>query len=308
MRRKAALELCFQLKETEKQTVLVASVHRQLSQLLVRLKHVAHRLKKEATRFGINRVLRLQNQSASSATKLISFSLYGQDPRYFANLENLVVSYRKYLPDYQCRFYVGSDVNQGVHDKLASLDAEIVTMASAGTNPTYMFWRFLPADDRSVQLLLVRDVDSECSSTEALLVREWETSQKPFHIIRSHYSHNAPIMGGLWGIRPGTIRLGRHFRNIWRLRNQYGRDQKFLGRWVYPKVVDSALIHDITPGFPGEGNVVVTPVDEEMFAFVGEIAFPPHLRDSCRQDFAREHRERKKQGQESKHRDSSYWV
>ena len=69
-----------------------------------------------------------------------------------------------------------------------------------------MFWRFLPASDPSVDIMISRDTDSRLNSRESVAVTQWLEMGNRFHIMRDHPHHGTQILGGMWGVR-GDILL-----------------------------------------------------------------------------------------------------
>lgn len=150
---------------------------------------------------------------------MICCSLYGADPRYFEHLEAMLKSYEDLLPSYTPRFYVAADISTEVLNLLRSYGAEIITMSGEGVEHRFMFWRFLACEDVELDRVLVRDVDGVALPQEELMVERWEDSGKRFQIIRSHYSRNMRVMGGLWGAVPERNLITLHFRKLWRFQN-----------------------------------------------------------------------------------------
>ena len=60
-----------------------------------------------------------------------------------------------------------------------------------------MFWRFLPASEGDLEVVIVRDADSQLSDRKALAVEEWLDSEKRFHIMHDHPFHVSLILGGM---------------------------------------------------------------------------------------------------------------
>ena len=101
-----------------------------------------------------------------------------------------------------------------------------------------MNWRFLVADDISVNNFIIRDADSRVSLRDRWAIDEWlhSESKKPFHVVRDHPSHaNYPLMGGTWGARASVFRgplqklsaiLAEYYST--RPNAQYGSDIDFL--------------------------------------------------------------------------------
>jgi len=58
-----------------------------------------------------------------------------------------------------------------------------------------MTWRFLPLSDPLVDLVIVRDLDSNLGEREALAVSEWINSSSPLHVMRDNPFHSLPILG-----------------------------------------------------------------------------------------------------------------
>ena len=74
----------------------------------------------------------------------------------------------------------------------------IVHFASELVNWSGLFSRFYGFDDPTVNVVMVRDVDSPFTLRERLVVEDWLASELPFHVIRDHYNHSEPMRAGLW--------------------------------------------------------------------------------------------------------------
>ena len=100
-----------------------------------------------------------------------------------------------------------------------------------------MFWRFLVADDASVERFIVRDSDSRLNAREAHAVAEWMKSGKKVHTIRDHPNHDRPLNGGLWGGVRGCIPRGAR-RGGAQVLEQAGlrRRPSTLNEVVWPRV------------------------------------------------------------------------
>ena len=68
-----------------------------------------------------------------------------------------------------------------------------------------MIWRFLPMLDLQVDILMSRDLDSLINERESASVTEWIKSPYTLHVMRDHPLHKKEILGGLFGIKLGTI-------------------------------------------------------------------------------------------------------
>ena len=175
--------------------------------------------------------------------KIISFSLWGDNPKYTVGaIKNALLAQIIY-PEWICRFYIGNDVPQHIRNQLDDLNVEIMEMGDSGWNG--MFWRFFAAD--SYDIVICRDTDSRLNLRERVAVDEWLSSDKDFHIMRDHPYHNTEILGGTWGCRNGIIRGVEEAiqdYNKGSFDNQYQVDQNFLREVVYPLVKHESIVHD----------------------------------------------------------------
>lgn len=175
--------------------------------------------------------------------KIIAFSLWGNNPKYTIGAIKNAILAKEHYPGWVARFYVGADVDEAIITALKENNAEVVVMVTTG-NWTGMFWRFLPAADVNVEVMISRDADSRLSKRESEAVDEWMKSNMMFHIMRDHPHHNAPILGGMWGVKAPLL------RNIDKMMNDYDKgnfwqvDQNFLREIVYPLVANTSHIHD----------------------------------------------------------------
>lgn len=176
-------------------------------------------------------------------TNIISFSLWGNNPKYtIGAIRNAELS-KEIYPGWKCRFYIGEDVDYKIIEKLQSLDSELIPMDGSGWNG--MFWRFLAAD--SYDIVISRDTDSRLNLREKAAVGEWLNSDKDFHIMRDHPYHATEILGGMWGARNGILRGISQWIKSYNKRdydNKYQVDQNFLRDLTYTIVKHRSLVHD----------------------------------------------------------------
>jgi hypothetical protein len=133
-----------------------------------------------------------------------------------------------------------------------------------------LFWRFLPASDPTVDVMISRDCDSRICEREAAAVTEWLASNKDFHLMRDHPCHRVPVLGGMWGCRNHLLRGMKALIGQGTAFDHKGCDQKFLAAKIYPRVRKEALEHsefDISFG----GVTRPFPSARRGYEFVGEI-------------------------------------
>ena len=132
--------------------------------------------------------------------KIISFCLWGDNPKYTigaiknANLTN------KIYTGWISRFYCSESVPNNIIDELKSIkNTEVVMTSNEGW--ICMFNRFLPASESDVEVMLSRDCDSRLNIREKAAVDEWLRSYFAFHILRDHPWHSTEILGGMWVLK-----------------------------------------------------------------------------------------------------------
>ncbi|MEB5973767.1 tetratricopeptide repeat protein [Pantoea dispersa] len=183
---------------------------------------------------------------SNPAENIISFSLYGGQPRYCETLIKNVEVARELYPDWMCRIYLDDSVPQHVWQRLTQPNTQLVDMSQEKTIfPT--LWRFLVMDDASVKRYIVRDADSLLSEREVAAVDAWLASPFWFHHMRDYYSHTELLLAGMWGGCHGVFHnVEQQMRDFIAQYDGSERftDQYFLKVALWPTVRDSILNHD----------------------------------------------------------------
>jgi len=199
--------------------------------------------------------------------KIISFSLWGENPKYtIGAIRNAEIAKELY-PDWICRFYCGKSVPTEILNKLEENEnVEIIKLNEDG-DWTGMFWRFLACEDSDI--MISRDTDSRLSLREKLAVDEWLMSDKDFHIMRDHPYHNAVILGGMWGCRNGILKDIKIEIDEFSKGNFWQVDQNFLREKIYPKIIHNSFINTSFCNF--EPHCVPFPNERIDKEFVGDV-------------------------------------
>jgi hypothetical protein len=176
-------------------------------------------------------------------TKIITFSLWGKDPKYTIGAVRNAEIAKEIYPGWTCRFYTGDDVSEDIENQLIDNGAEVCKMDGSSWNG--MFWRFFAAGGPHV--MISRDTDSRLGPREKSAVDEWLASDKDFHIMRDHPYHATEILGGMWGVRNGLLKgikdmIANYHTGVYD--NKYQVDQNFLREIIYPLVKDHSIVHD----------------------------------------------------------------
>jgi hypothetical protein len=140
-------------------------------------------------------------------------------------------------------FYVSEEI-EGCHLKELETYADEIQIMPKPKESVGMFWRFNEVGNPSNSRVIFRDTDSRLTSRDAQAVKEWERSGKSLHVIRDHPMHNAPLLGGLWGVIPTSIKNFPTTLQSYRPIGFYGEDQEFLWKNVYRPLRKSRFIHD----------------------------------------------------------------
>jgi len=217
--------------------------------------------------------------------KIISFSVYGSNPKYaHAVLKNIELQPEIY-PGWTCRIYLDETVPEEVVKDIEQTDAEIVVKPKSNGHQG-MFWRFEPLKDISIDRFIVRDSDSRLNIREAAAVQEWIESGKEFHIMRDNAQHGAKICGGMWGATHEFIKkeaavfdqeVENHinsipFNQVYSDRGMYfNQDQPWLWRYIWPKIINSHIAHikDL-PNLRFTNNEKLFPIENPDGSFVGQ--------------------------------------
>lgn len=215
--------------------------------------------------------------------KIISFSLWGQNPLYCNGAIANAEMRPDFYPEWICRYYLDDSIPEGMADRLRAFGCEVIVMPRS-VDVLGMYWRFRPMfDDPDIERFIVRDLDSKFTKREVRMVDEWTASGKPFHIVRDNPSHNVTILGGTWGAIPGCVPGFKDRMSHWLSMVQpeprnprglfHGTDQIFLHACVWPFIKDNHCCH-ILAGcdklkFNGQEIEVPEPEDRH---YVGMVA------------------------------------
>ena len=209
--------------------------------------------------------------------KVISFSLWGSNPKYFFGIKPNIELAKQYYPDFECWFYIDkTTVPEEIINDLQTnySNVKIIYMDYDIDKINPYAWRFLAIDDPEVEIMLSRDLDSRISERESTAVKEWINSNKIFHIMRDHPLHNdTHILAGMFGIKKNKIVTSwRELLSKQCKSKHYNQDQTFLSSHIYPKFLSVSMIHTSFYRFNGESPYIRPFIKyNDEFNFVGEI-------------------------------------
>lgn len=206
--------------------------------------------------------------------KLISFSLWGDNPMYNEGILTNVELAKEFYPDWICKIYFDRSVSKRTILKLSfkhNVELEFLDPA-----PIYgMFWRFFAFEEENVSHVIIRDADSRLDEREAVAVQRWIESNKDLHIIRDHPCHGLKVMGGMWGAKTERLKNMKNLILAWALKRnedlKYFSDQTFLAEVVYPMFGNNRYVNDEFFNITEEKNECHSfEVGRINYKFVGE--------------------------------------
>ena len=194
--------------------------------------------------------------------RVISMSLYGSDPRYTKGAIANAKLIQKVFPGWTLRIYLALfDPERPVKMDFAvpleivcSLkvqDVEVVFIDPAlhpVKNPR--LWRFLVANDVTVDRFLIRDADSKLIPRDATEVQRWIQSGEAFQCMRDHPAHSKwAVNGGMWGAVSSKLFQyldNRTFsaKSMSVYSDDRFQDQEFLRDVVWPRIKHHAYCSD----------------------------------------------------------------
>jgi hypothetical protein len=171
--------------------------------------------------------------------KIISYCLWGDLPLYTVGAISNAKQAKEIYPGWICRFYIHQpSVPAWVVEELQKQDNVEIVFYTDDVGWGGMLYRFYPATENDVEVMLSRDTDSRLSTREKACVDQWlRDPDKNLHVIRDACVHQSQMMGGLWGTRRGYLKwikphIDHHLEMMRDGSAVKGCDQKFLNEIV----------------------------------------------------------------------------
>jgi hypothetical protein len=206
--------------------------------------------------------------------KVISFSLYGDNPIYTIGCIKNAILKNNIFPEWEMWVYHNNTVPENILLELKKLNVNLID-----TNEFNGFfgslWRFRAINSENVEFFISRDCDSRLSERDKVAVDEWINSGKSFHILREHpIGHGWPINAGMWGAKGNSILNIKDSIDSYLFKNPmfYDKsiDQMYLRDVVYQIAIKDLFLHDEYYNYEGFGTNIKRDRALDNFAFIGE--------------------------------------
>ena len=197
---------------------------------------------------------------------IVSFSLFGTEPKYYIGAKKNVEEIKKFLPEWEIRIYYHENmILDNEVDSLIELGATLINVKGIvlGDKESIhypFFWRFLSFFEDTPSI--VRDLDSRFSDREVQYIKNWMDSSCDYFIIRDH-PWQAPVPSGLFGVKRFVNEFKEHFINFVNTDElRWGSDQEILR--IYMEEINKENIFYC--GYDDRTNYI--PRDDKNF-FIG---------------------------------------
>lgn len=206
--------------------------------------------------------------------KVLSFSLYGDNPIYTIGCIKNAQIKKEVFKDWEMWVYHNDTVPQNILNDLSELNVKLIdTKENNGFFGS--LWRFNPITEPNVEYFISRDCDSRISLRDEIAVNEWIQSDKTFHILRDHpIGHGWPMNAGMWGSKGNSIPNFKDLMINYLINNNRtddkSIDQCFLRDIIHPIAVNGLFLHDEYFNYERIGQSIKRDRSIDDFAFIGE--------------------------------------
>ena len=178
------------------------------------------------------RVVRSYNYRAH-ATKIFSYSLYGDDPVYFSKMHANILAVPTLYPGWSVRVYLHDQSPAHMRQLLVDAGAQVFIVHDPVARPgnaAGMFWRFLPLTNTSLDVY-VRDADDDVDRYKDIVFDPFVAADSSicFSGLWAGPYPDTYVRGSCVLLRAGCL-LGFDEDTLhnWPVRAPYGADEYFL--------------------------------------------------------------------------------
>jgi hypothetical protein len=198
---------------------------------------------------------------------IFSYVLFGNDDKYFHPLIQNISFIRENFGENGETFIYCIDISSNWINQLKAFEdvnLRLVDGMHSASATLKMMQRYNVVKEVSPEkaCFLFRDADSLLTPTEIKIIKHWSQSKFGFSVIRDHYDHVMPLMGGLIGCKEDCAELLNKKLNLIENDKQnfnaYGYDQVFLDRNIYREFSNDILTYSSSIVFFGETVVDIS--------------------------------------------------
>lgn len=189
--------------------------------------------------------------------KVFSFCIYGTERNYYDGLLENIRSIHEYFPEFEIYVYKGICDPEWTFENCKVIE----TQKEGAIN---MLYRYLPLTFADIGF--VRDADSRVTERDRWCISEFLKSTKNYHIVRDHYWHKEPIMGGIFGWK-NPLEIDLQLESVIR----YSQDMAYLKDNLYPRIKSDLLVHTNNHAFCGEHVELIQILQIDKYDFIGNV-------------------------------------
>ena len=206
---------------------------------------------------------------------VFSFCIYGSNIMYYKGLLDNINIIKNDYPEFYIYIYYGIDHRNEWLDKYSNSYDKVTLIPTYKTSTINMLFRYMPLLDKNIKFLFARDADSEINKRDQWCIQQFINSSYHSHTIRDHYWHKSKLTGGLTGFRVDMLSTSiknkiedciKKIETIEKI--NYGEDENYISKNIYPLLSDNLLIHTNINAFCGEKYKLIEYINDGI-NFVG---------------------------------------
>ena len=181
--------------------------------------------------------------NTNNNNKVISLSLFGDNPYYYNHAYKMKDDLPKYFPDWELRIYIHYKTPSFIIKKFIEKGCQVIIIKQDNMTPSdSTFWRFLAAQDNVI--FLCRDVDYQLNYFDYEQVNKWLKEDKTYFIkylftnaiLRIEFlirGIHSSFHAGFWGGRNRCVPNMLEKINNYKYRKHWRRDELFLEKIIW---------------------------------------------------------------------------
>jgi hypothetical protein len=187
----------------------------------------------------------LNKFNTNNNNKVISLSLFGDNPYYYNHAYKMKDDLPKYFPDWELRIYIHYKTPSFIIKKFIEKGCQVIIVQQDNMTPSdSTFWRFLAAQDDVI--FACRDVDYQLNDFDYQQVNQWIKKDKTFFIkyltVNSKLEFKirgikSSFHAGFWGGRNQCVPNILEKINNYKYRKHWRRDELFLENVIWEEDV-----------------------------------------------------------------------